>query len=95
MPHEGGERFGIDSGAYRTLAEWIGSGMTFRGEGEPALTKIEATPRERSYQKGGGQQLTVEATYSDGSRRDVTSLATFDSNDRQIVTANDDGKLQI
>ena len=95
VPHEGGERFGIDSGAYRTLAEWIGSGMTFRGEGEPALTKIEATPRERSYQKGGGQQLTVEATYSDGSRRDVTSLATFDSNDRQIVTANDDGKLQI
>ncbi len=95
VPHEGGERFARNSDAWRTLAEWIGSGMIYSNEGEPALAGVEVEPKERPYHKGESQPLKVSAHYSDGSVRDVTKLATFSSNDRQIVTVSDDGVLAI
>ncbi len=95
VPHEGGERFERDSDAAKTLAEWIGSGMTYRKENEPALTGLQVFPHERRYRKGATQRLVVHARYSDGSMRDVTSLAAFASNDKQIAAVTDDGKITV
>ncbi len=95
MPHEGGERFARNSEAWRTLAEWIGSGMTYSYDGAPALAGVEVEPKERPYHKGESQHLKVSARYSDGSVRDVTDLATFSSNDKQIVNVSEDGTLAV
>ena len=95
VPHEGGERFERDSDAAKTLAEWIGAGMTYRKEKEPALTGVQVFPHERRYRKGATQRLVVHARYSDGSVRDVTSLAAFASNDKQIAAVTDDGKITV
>ena len=93
LPHEGGERFSRDSEAYRTLAEWIKSGMPWQHPGEPALTKLEVTPAEHRSGKGVSAPLAVKAHYSDGSARDVTALADFSSNDKQVATVTDGGIL--
>ena len=47
IPHEGGERFSKNSEAYRTLARWIASGMSYRAEGEATLQGISVQPVER------------------------------------------------
>lgn len=91
IPHEGGERFARDSEAYRTLAQWIAGGMSFRAEGEATLEGIRMQPAERLYRKGESQPLKVEARYSDGSTRDVTALADFVSNDKEIARVTEDG----
>ncbi len=95
LPHEGGERFDRNSDAFRTLAAWIGSGMAYRQENEPALARLEVLPRERRYRKGAAQRLVVHAHYSDGAVRDVTALAGFASNDKQIATVSDEGKITV
>ncbi len=95
LPHEGGARFERDSDAYRTLAQWIGTGMAFRQADEPALSRLEVFPPDRRYRKGATQKLVVQAHYSDGSVRDVTSLAQFYSSDKQIASVSEEGKIAI
>ncbi|MEP6670090.1 MAG: DUF1553 domain-containing protein [Chthoniobacter sp.] len=95
VPHEGGERFTKDSDAYRTIEQWIRSGMAFRAEGEPTLQSLAVEPATHLYRKGDTQQLRVQARYSDGSTRDVTALAGFSSNDKDIVRVTDDGAVTI
>jgi len=93
IPHDGGERFTRDSDAYRTVVDWIRTGMTFRGESEATLQGIAVEPAGRLYQKGETQQLRVQARYSDGSTRDVTALAGFSSSDKEIARVTDDGAV--
>ncbi len=95
VPHEGGERFPKDSDAWRTLANWIGGGMTYINANEPALTGVELFPKERRYRKGAKQRLIVRALYSDGSARDVTALAAFDVNDKQIANVSENGVITV
>jgi WD40 repeat protein/mono/diheme cytochrome c family protein len=94
VPHEGGERFSKDSEAYRTLAQWIATGMSYRAEGEASLKKISVQPAERLYRKGDTQPLKVEAHYSDGSKRDVTALADFSTNDKEIAKVTEEGVIK-
>jgi hypothetical protein len=95
VPHEGGERFTKGSAAYRTIEQWIRSGMAFRAEGEPALQRLVVEPAAHLYHKGDTQQLRVQARYSDGSTRDVTALAGFSSSDKEIARVTDDGAVTI
>jgi len=95
VPHEGGERFTKDSDAYRTIEQWIRSGMAFRAEGEPTLQRLAVEPATHLYRKGDTQQLRVQAKYSDGSTRDITALAGFSSNDKDIARVTDDGAVTI
>jgi len=95
VPHEGGERFEKDSDPYRTLSQWISTGMTFRAENEPALERLEVFPRERRYKRNAAQRLLVHAHYSDGTSRDVTALASFDSNDKEVARVTEDGLVRI
>ena len=95
VPHEGGERFDRNSDAFHTLANWIGSGMSFQQEKEPALSRLEVFPAERRYRTGSTQRLIVRAFYADGAARDVTSLAGYYSNDKQIATVTEDGRITV
>jgi hypothetical protein len=95
VPHEGGERFTRNSDAWRTLVDWIGSGLTYRNADEPELFRVEVFPKERRYRKGARQRLIVHAHYSDGSVRDVTALASFDVNDKQIAAVSDGGVITV
>lgn len=95
VPHEGGERFDKDSDAYRTLAQWIRTGMTYSKENEPTLQRVTVLPSERRYRKGATQRLIVHAHYSDGSVRDVTALSDFESNDKEIARVTDQGVVSI
>ncbi|MES2469498.1 MAG: DUF1549 and DUF1553 domain-containing protein [Verrucomicrobiota bacterium] len=95
IAHEGGELFGQDSDAYRTLVQWIGSGMAYSHEKEAALSRVEVLPAARRYRKGAVQKLIVKAHYTDGSARDVTALAQFDSNDKQIATVSGEGRITV
>ncbi|MDB6069548.1 MAG: hypothetical protein JWL81_719 [Verrucomicrobiales bacterium] len=91
VPHEGGARFEKDSDAYRMLARWIGTGMSYASDQEPVLSRLEVFPKTRRYHKGDQQRLIAKAVYQDGSTRDVTDLAQFDSNEKQIATVSQDG----
>lgn len=95
IPHEGGEVIAPDSNAAKTLASWIGGGLSYQNTGEPAVESISVYPDSRRYLKQGSQGLVVHANYGDGSVRDVTALAKFESNDKQIATVNPDGRISI
>lgn len=95
IPHEGGERITRDSDAYRTLAQWISSGMVYKNDKEPTLARLEVSPKDGRYAKGTKQALTVQAHYSDGSKRDVTNLASFSVNDKQIANVDDGGLVSV
>lgn len=95
VPHEGGERFDKNSDAYRTLVQWIRTGMEYRREGEATVQRLTVFPGDRRYRKGATQHLLVHAHYSDGSVRDVTGLASFEANDKEIARVTDDGVVSV
>ena len=95
VPHEGGQRLERGSDDWQTLVSWIGSGMAYQNENEPAVRSLTVLPASRRYKKGAAQRLVVQARYSDDSVRDVTALASFDSNDKQIASVSGDGLLTV
>ena len=95
VQHGGGLRFDSGSGLYRTLHGWIEAGMPYNLSDSPALVSIEVHPSERRYKKGAGQQLLVQARYSDDSVHDVTHLARFESRRKQFVTVDEEGLIAV
>jgi hypothetical protein len=84
-PHGGGRRFDVGSADYRTLLDWIASGMPRDQADTPRVTEIELLPNSLILPAEARHQLIVMATYSDGSRRDVTHLAGFQSNESAVA----------
>jgi hypothetical protein len=95
IPHEGSDRFAKDSDAFRTVARWMRTGLTYHAEKEPVPVRLEVTPRERRYKQGGAQRLLVHARYSDETVRDVTALASFNTNDKEIAKVSEEGRITI
>ena len=79
-PHGGGKRMDVDSYEHRMIYRWIGQGMPYGSEKDPVLTGITCMPAGRVMDRGGEQQITVTAAYSDGSTEDVTRMALFEAN---------------
>ena len=78
-PHQGGQRFKVDSIEYRILLAWLRNGMLAPSEKTPAVSRLIVAPDKRVLVAPANQvQLTVIAEYADGTRRDVTRLATYD-----------------
>ncbi|HEY2951590.1 MAG TPA: DUF1549 domain-containing protein, partial [Verrucomicrobiae bacterium] len=94
LDHEGGQRFEVGSGFYKTILVWLQQGMPFGRTNEPMLAGIKVFPPERRYRKGDTQKLRVEARYSDGSFKDVTHLAEFVSNDKSMATVDERGVVK-
>jgi hypothetical protein len=99
VPHEGGQRFGVDSVAARTMLAWLKEGMPDDGTILPALQKLEviAGPRERPVRIAPArwQQLAVQAHFADGSVRDVTRLTVFTSSDDGIARVDGNGLVEL
>jgi hypothetical protein len=93
VPHGGGQRLKPDGDGYRSLKQWIVSGMPRRDENAPELVKIVVSPAERIMRANSQQQTIVTAYYDDDSTRDVTRLSSFQSNESAIAAVNDSGMI--
>ncbi len=93
-PHGGGRLFETGSRAEKTLLAWITAGTPNLIATEPAVTKIEILPGDRTLAAGDTQQLSVYATYDDGRVRDVTWLAQFFTNDASVVEVSSAGLVK-
>jgi hypothetical protein len=95
LPHGGGKRFEPGSPEYRTLERWIGQGMPFDPDAEPALTGLEVRPGARVVARRAGQQLRVVAHYDDGTEADVTRLARYQSNAADLADVDERGRVTV
>ncbi len=79
VPHEGALRFRIDSPEYALLRRWIEAGAPTANPQEPALVRLEVSPREQVIVEPADQiAMSAIAIFADGSTRDVTRLACFE-----------------
>lgn len=95
IPHGGGTRFDTGSLEYRVLSEWIAEGASPPRSQDPAITILEVFPRQVTLGAKGGQQLLVQATYSDGRKRDVTAWAKFTSTEVAVASVSDAGQVAV
>ena len=94
MPHGGGKRLDADSHEYRLLVSWIEQGMPFGGNDDPIVTSIECHPSGRVMQRGGEQQISIIAHYSDGHSEDVTRTALYEPNDAEMAECSATGLVK-
>ncbi|MDG2382753.1 MAG: DUF1549 and DUF1553 domain-containing protein [Pirellulaceae bacterium] len=80
VPHQGGQRFKLDSPEYQTLLNWIQAGLPVPTTTSPTLLRLEVTPmRKFIFAPAHAIQLNVQAVFSDGVIIDVTRMATYES----------------
>lgn len=90
LAHEGGKRFGPDTGEFRILRRWIVDGATDDGDTAPKLVSLEVTPREEFLGEPRWRtQIQATARYGDGTSRDVTRLAVYESANPLVTPALD------
>ncbi|MCA9023624.1 MAG: DUF1553 domain-containing protein [Planctomycetaceae bacterium] len=95
IPHGGGVRLVPDSDGYRLLHAWITQGAPYGDGSEPDLVSVSVVPDRGMVPRGGEQQLTATATYSDGSTRDVTALALYESNAEAMADVSSSGLVHV
>jgi hypothetical protein len=88
FPHGGGARIEPDSPSYRLIRRWVEQGMPYGADTDPKVTHITVSPGERILSRGGAQQISVTAHFSDGKTQDVTRTTQFDSNDGEMAGVN-------
>jgi hypothetical protein len=84
-PHGGGKRMEVDSYEYRLIARWIEQGMPYGSDKDPVVVGIKCLPEGRLMERGGDQQISTVAVYSDGSTEDVTQMALYEPNDTEMA----------
>ena len=95
IPHGGGKRIDPKSLEYRVILQWIAAGTPPPTDSDPQITGLDVYPRAAILQPGAGQQLVVEARYSDGNVRDVTRWVKFSSNDEGVASVDDFGRVKM
>ncbi len=95
IDHEGGQRIEPGSPVHRMLVDWIAGGMPYQRTNEPALVGLRVAPESGIYRHGAKAALKVMARYDDKSERDVTALAEFVSQDKELVTVDEAGEIQV
>ncbi len=93
-PHGGGKRMEVDSYEYRLIARWIEQGMPWGSEKDPVVAGIKCYPDSRVMDRGGDQQITTLAIYSDGSTEDVTRMALYEPNDSEMAEVTNTGLVK-
>lgn len=94
IAHEGGRRFDLQSGAFKTLLGWIAAGMPRGSPAAPRVERIRITPRRARLGLESEQQLQVIARYSDGREIDVTRLSVFKSNNDGLANVDETGRVR-
>ncbi len=95
IPHEGGERFTVDSEPYKILKAWIDAGALGDNPDDPVLTRIEISPKSATLKPDATSQLAVTAHYSDGSEADVTRWCKFNTTNDTVAMVDDFGKVSV
>jgi hypothetical protein len=93
-PHGGGKRMEVDSFEYKLIARWIEQGMPYGSPNDPSVVAIKCLPEGRIMPRGGEQQITVQAIYSDGRVEDVTRMALFEANDPEMAEVSATGLVK-
>ena len=96
-PHEGGERFGVDSDAYARLRDWIGAGAKY-GEHEHDSTarieQLEIFPAAAAMAPGETHGLLVTAHLAGGLVEDYTDEVRYESGDASVAEVSPDGSVR-
>jgi hypothetical protein len=86
VPHEGGQRFRVDSLEYGLLHDWIAAGMHPDSAAAPTLRTLTVSPEQQVLVEPADRvQLRVRASFTDGSERDVSRLAVYDPANLRIT----------
>jgi len=94
IPHEGGQRFAVDSTEYRVLKQWIADGARPDPTGVPKLVGLDVAPRKQVLVAPEDRvSLSVTATFSDGTARDVTRLAVYETSN-QVASVTPEGEVR-
>jgi Protein of unknown function (DUF1553)/Protein of unknown function (DUF1549) len=93
--HGGGKRLEVGSLEYKVVSEWIAAGMAAPDEADPAIARLEVSPKEATLGSGAEAQVSVKAIYSDGQAEDVTRWAKYAAADGAVAAVDDDGKVKI
>lgn len=97
VPHGGGELMKADFSnlEYRTLVNWIQSGVPRSAAGSPRLVRIEAFPKNFRILEGKGarQQILVIGHYGDGSREDITEKVRYTSDREEVAEVSPQGLI--
>jgi hypothetical protein len=93
-PHGGGKRMEANSFEYRLLSRWIEQGMPYGEATDPTVVSIRCVPAGRIMGRGGEQQVSVLAVYSDGSTEDVTRMALFEANETEMAEVSVTGLVK-
>jgi Protein of unknown function (DUF1553)/Protein of unknown function (DUF1549) len=93
--HGGGKRLEVGSLEYKVVSEWIAAGMAAPAEADPAIARLEVTPKEATLGSGAEARVRVKAIYSDGQAEDVTRWAKYSAADGAVATVDEDGRVKI
>ncbi len=91
IAHGGGRKLEPGSDEYQIVRRWIAAGAPVGRATDAVLTQVTVYPVASVLSRGGRQQLSVSAHYSDGRVEDVTRRAQYESNDTQLATADGEG----
>ncbi len=96
VPHEGGQRYPLDSVAAVTLKQWLAEGLQKDRADLPQVESIQILPGSRVLKAPARlQQLAVLARFSDGSVRDMTRLTVFSSSDPAVAEVSPTGLVEF
>jgi uncharacterized protein DUF1553/uncharacterized protein DUF1549/Big-like domain-containing protein len=95
IEHGGGVRFATGSHEYQVIAGWIAAGMPGPSAGDAEIRSLRIHPAAVRMEPGQGQQVLVQAAYSDGRVEDVTHWAKFSSTDDGVATVDEAGRLKV
>jgi hypothetical protein len=94
IPHEGGQRFKIDSWEYRVIRAWIAQGAK-RDPLRAAVERIEIRPGVLNLERPGGNgRLSVVARFADGEEADVTPFCELRIRDDAVAMVSPGGKIR-
>jgi hypothetical protein len=83
LPHEGGQRFSLQSDEAQLLRRWIAQGA--RDDQPEMPVRLSVTPPEKVLPFATDRvTLKVTAHFKDGSQRDVTRLAAFEPSSLRV-----------
>ncbi len=96
IPHGGGQLIEKDSLDYRTLVDWISTGMPQSAKDSPRLQGIEVFPQgfQTIPAAGKAQRIVVVGRYTDGSRRDVTRRVRYATEDDTVLKVDSSGRVE-
>ena len=91
VAHGGGTRLPYGGEDYRTLRDWIATGMPIGSPDAPRVVSLRVEPAELIMGQKADQPLKVFAKYSDGAEKDVTRHARFQSNAEAVASVSVSG----